>query len=161
LERDGRAAIARAHRALQSTPPPSLNYTSRSRALLVEGIAEALLLPPIARLHVLRNTAEAWQRFRGAVLIPIDGVDFGPYVEVLLRRVNGASIADRVVVITDRDPQLPGNRTDALETLADSIYAMVERSQLPGIVRVGRRVLVREDALIHFVGQKSMPLPEG
>lgn len=42
-----------------------------------------------------------------------------------------------------------------LRTSKKAIYAMIERAQLPGIVRIGRRVLVREDALIHFVGQKS------
>jgi nucleoside 2-deoxyribosyltransferase len=56
---------------------------SGDRALLVEGIAEALLLPAIAKLHVLQNDAAGLQRFRGAVLVAIDGVDFSPYVEVL------------------------------------------------------------------------------
>jgi putative ATP-dependent endonuclease of the OLD family len=93
------------------------------RALLVEGIAEALLLPAIAKLHVLHDDNEALQRFRGSVLVPIDGVDFKPYVEVLLRRSNGASVADRVVVMTDRDPQLAGNRADELEQLANGFGA--------------------------------------
>jgi putative ATP-dependent endonuclease of OLD family len=88
------------------------------RALLVEGIAEALLLPAIAKLHVLQNDAAGLQRFRGAVLVAIDGVDFSPYVEVLLRTTNGASVADRVVVMTDRDPQL-ADRAVALYALAD------------------------------------------
>jgi len=91
------------------------------RALLVEGIAEALLLPPIAKLHILRDAA-ALQRFRGAVLVAIDGVDFTPYVEVLLRSVNNASVADRVVVITDRDPQL-ADRSSRLIALAEGFGA--------------------------------------
>lgn len=94
-----------------------------NRALLVEGIAEALLLPPIAKAHVLRNDPAALQRFRGAVLVAIDGVDFGPYVEVLLRSVDGSSVADRVVVMTDRDPQLAGNRAATLDALADGFGA--------------------------------------
>jgi putative ATP-dependent endonuclease of OLD family len=73
-------------------------------------------------LHVLRDDAAALQRFRAAVLIPIDGVDFTPYVEVLLRTANGASVADRVVVITDRDPQLR-DRVQALNALADGFGA--------------------------------------
>lgn len=93
------------------------------RALLVEGIAEALLLPPIAKTHVLRDDPAALQRFRGAVLVAIDGIDFGPYVEVLLRSVDGASVADRVVVMTDRDPQLEGNRATRLEALATGFGA--------------------------------------
>jgi putative ATP-dependent endonuclease of OLD family len=86
-----------------------------SRALLVEGIAEALLLPAIAERHVLRGNVHAWQRFRGTVLLPIDGVDFAPYVEVLLRPSDGSTVADRVVVVTDTDPGVPGNRKADLE----------------------------------------------
>jgi len=89
-----------------------------NRALLVEGIAEALLIPVIAERLVLRGDAQAWQRFRGTVLVPIDGVDFGPYVEVLLRPYNGGTIADRVVVVTDSDPSVVGNRKAELEQKA-------------------------------------------
>jgi putative ATP-dependent endonuclease of OLD family len=91
-----------------------------SRALLVEGIAEALLLPAIAQRHVLRDGAHSLQRFRGAVLVAIDGVDFAPYVEVLLRPSGGSTVADRVVVVTDADPQVPGNRKAELEARADA-----------------------------------------
>ena len=35
-----------------------------------------------------------------------------------------------------------------LRTSRKAIYAMIERDQLPGIVRIGRRVLVRQDALL-------------
>lgn len=87
------------------------------RALLVEGIAEAMLLPVIAK-QVLADDDRAWQRFRGNVLVAIDGVDFAPYVEVLLRPVNGSTIADQVVVITDNDPSVPGNRKADLEKRA-------------------------------------------
>ena len=34
---------------------------------------------------------------------------------------------------------------------------VVERLQLPGVVRIGRRVLIREDALLHWLSQKSTP----
>jgi putative ATP-dependent endonuclease of OLD family len=92
-----------------------------NRALLVEGIAEALLVPVMAQYIVLRDEREAWLRFRGAVLVPIDGVDFKPYIEVLLRSHRGARIADRVVVVTDADPNVPGNRKEDLETLASNL----------------------------------------
>jgi len=37
-----------------------------------------------------------------------------------------------------------------------AVYAMVERGQLPGVVRIGRRrVRIREDALLDFLRQKS------
>ena len=50
---------------------------------------------------------------------------------------------------------------DFLRTSRKAIYAMIERGQLPGVVRIGRRVLVREDALIDWLGQKSTPSLEG
>jgi excisionase family DNA binding protein len=47
-----------------------------------------------------------------------------------------------------------------LRTSRKAIYAMVERAQLPGVVRIGRRVLVREDTLLDWLGQKRAPSPE-
>jgi len=38
-----------------------------------------------------------------------------------------------------------------LRTSRRAIYAMVERRQLPGVVRIGRRVLVREADLLEFL----------
>jgi len=73
------------------------------RVLLVEGIAEALLLPAIAEHHTLKTDKDKLRLFRSAVFIPIDGVDFSPYATLLLSAVNGARIADRVVVMTDGD----------------------------------------------------------
>ena len=37
------------------------------------------------------------------------------------------------------------------------VYAMVERRQLPGVVRIRRRVLFRTEALLDWVLQKSAP----
>ena len=73
------------------------------RVLLVEGIAEALLLPVIAKNHVLRNRANDLRKFRSAIFVPIDGVDFLPYAKVLLSPYNGVRIADRLVIVTDGD----------------------------------------------------------
>src|SRR5262245_14343599 len=41
-----------------------------------------------------------------------------------------------------------------------SIYAMTERFQLPGVIRIGRRVLIRQDDLLDFLRQSATPLPE-
>ena len=49
---------------------------------------------------------------------------------------------------------------DLLRTTRRAIYAMVERGQLPGVVRVRRRVLFKSDALLHWLEQKSAPSPE-
>ena len=44
-----------------------------------------------------------------------------------------------------------------LRTSRKAIYAMVELQQLPGVVWIGRAVLVREDALLDWLRQKSTP----
>lgn len=49
------------------------------------------------------------------------------------------------------------SRAHVLRTSRKAIYTMVERRQLPGIVRLGRRVLVRQDALLDWLRQKSTP----
>ena len=42
-------------------------------------------------------------------------------------------------------------------TSRKAIYAMIERALLPGVVRIGRRVLVRRDDLLQWLSQKSAP----
>ena len=44
-----------------------------------------------------------------------------------------------------------------LRTTPRGVYAMVERRQLPGVVRIRRRVLFRTAALLDWVHQKSAP----
>jgi excisionase family DNA binding protein len=51
----------------------------------------------------------------------------------------------------------PVEVAELLRTSRKAIYAMIERAQLPGVVRIGRRVLVREDALVDWLRQKSTP----
>jgi excisionase family DNA binding protein len=46
---------------------------------------------------------------------------------------------------------------DLLRTTRRAIYAMIARRQLPGVIRVRRRVLLRSDALLHWLEQKSAP----
>ena len=46
-------------------------------------------------------------RFVGTVLVPIDGVDFAPYLRVLLTAADGQRIGQRIAVITDADTQNP------------------------------------------------------
>ena len=56
-------------------------------------------------------------------------------------------------------PQLltPSEAAELLRTSRKAIYAMIERGQLPGIVRIGRRVLIREAELLDWLRQKSTP----
>lgn len=128
------------------------------RALLVEGIAETLLLPIIAKKFVLKDKPEQLRLFRAAVFIPIDGVDFAPYIKLLLSPFNNAHIADRVVVMTDGDStkavngkDSPGNlRKIAYEALAKdlgasaSFTAVVNTYSLePELVKAGNGVLLK------------------
>ena len=40
-----------------------------------------------------------------------------------------------------------------LRTTRKAIYAMVERKQLPGVVRLGRRVLIHREILLNSLSQ--------
>lgn len=73
------------------------------RVLLVEGMAEALLLPVMAKKIVLKDDADRLRLFRSAVFVPIDGVDFQPYAKLLLSPFNEVRLADRLIVLTDGD----------------------------------------------------------
>ena len=42
-----------------------------------------------------------------------------------------------------------------LRTSRKAVYAMIERDQLPGIVRIGRRVLIDQCSLLDWLRQKS------
>lgn len=114
---------------LLQIPEPQMNKIERyidvtkssilfgKKCLLVEGIVEALLLPAIARNYVYKdkNFKSNLNKFLGIALIPIHGVDFEPYVNVLLSPYSGHSISDLIVVVTDEDPAVPGDRKKALE----------------------------------------------
>ena len=49
---------------------------------------------------------------------------------------------------------------EILRTTRSAIYAMVERGQLPGVTRLGRRVLIRSQDLLDWLDQKRTPPPE-
>ena len=49
---------------------------------------------------------------------------------------------------------------DVLRTTRRAIYVMIERRQLPGVVRIRRRVLVRADDLLQWLDQKRAPSPQ-
>ncbi len=47
-----------------------------------------------------------------------------------------------------------------LRTSRRAIYAMVERGQISGVIRLQRRLLFRADQLVHWLDQKCAPLPK-
>jgi putative ATP-dependent endonuclease of OLD family len=128
------------------------------RVLLAEGIAEALLLPVIARKLVLKNDPEKLRLFRSAVFVPIDGVDFEPYAKLLLTPLNDVRITDRLVVLTDGDggaleegTALPGalrkQKLDAVAAglgAADLLEVVINTYSLETeLVRAGNGALLR------------------
>ncbi len=95
--------------------------------VLVEGIAESLLLPALARRHFESSlNAEAAKRairqFASASLVSVEGVDFLPYLRLLLA---GNPRVDRVVVVTDRDHTGAGDKRkqDYEHEFADAVAA--------------------------------------
>jgi excisionase family DNA binding protein len=49
---------------------------------------------------------------------------------------------------------------ELLRTTRKAVYAMVERGQVPGVIRIGRRVLFRAADLLHWLDQKCAPSPK-
>lgn len=123
-----------------------------TRVLLVEGISEALLLPAIAARLLKDGTPDgsaALARFRGSALVAIEGVDFEPYLRLLLTAYSGHRIAEQVVVLTDEDPN--SNRASALREIACELGAAdhCRVVSVPGgleaaILEAGNAELLRE-----------------
>lgn len=49
----------------------------------------------------------------------------------------------------------PEEAADLLRTSRKAVYALIERRQLPGVTRLGRRVLIRSDRLVSWLDQQS------
>lgn len=133
------------------------------RVVLAEGIAEALLLPVIAKKIVLKDDVEKLRLFRSAVFVPIDGVDFEPYAKLLLSPYQEVRIADFLVVLTDGDGgevaagvEFPGvGRKRKLEAIAADLGAVDilevvinEYSLETELVRAGNADLLKQVYLV-------------
>jgi excisionase family DNA binding protein len=49
---------------------------------------------------------------------------------------------------------------ELLRTSRKVVYSLIERGQLPGVTRLGRRILIRTEDLLHWLRQKSAPSPK-
>jgi putative ATP-dependent endonuclease of OLD family len=119
------------------------------RVLLVEGITEAILLPEFARLTL---TNDRLQRFHGTALIPIGGVDFGPYLRVLLSAdpESGHRIARRVAVVTDGDSGSGGEKSAA--TRVRELEALIASNSAQTLARVFRNEFTLEPEILRAGG---------
>ena len=54
----------------------------------------------------------------------------------------------------------PAEVATLLRTTKTAVYAKIERGQLPGIVRIGRRVLLRQAEMLEFLRRNTAPSPE-
>lgn len=118
------------------------------RVLLVEGIAEAILLPEFARLTL---TDKNLQRFHGTALVPIDGVDFEPYLRILLQpdTESGYRIARRVAVITDGDA---GTAEKTAQDRIHNLNALITSSGAGGLARVFHNEFTLEPEILRAGG---------
>jgi excisionase family DNA binding protein len=60
----------------------------------------------------------------------------------------------------ERELPLLLNVDETAEILRSSrmaVYAMVSRQQLPGVTRIGRRLLVRSEDLLEWLNQRRAP----
>jgi hypothetical protein len=81
-----------------------------------------------------------------------------------LKRINTTTTDDRgeVEMTGDALPRfLTADEVGALlRTTRKAVYVMAERRLLPGVTRLGRRILFRSDVLLHWLDQKSTPSPK-
>ena len=49
---------------------------------------------------------------------------------------------------------------DLLRTSRKAIYSMAHRGELPGITRIGRRMLIRRDDLLRWLDESRAPSPK-
>lgn len=106
---------------------------ARHRIILVEGVAEAVLLPVLARERVFAGDRDKQRQFHAVTIVNVGSVGFEPYIRLLLGPVDGLTMVDSLVVITDGDPSLtaddepddspPPNRADRLQRIAAELGA--------------------------------------
>ena len=86
-------------------------------------------------------------------------------------QTHGASVAEPLAHATQPLAKLPldalppflttSEVAGLLRTSRKAIYAMAERARLPGVTRIGRRLLVRRDDLLSWLNERRAASPLG
>lgn len=128
------------------------------RAVLVEGIAEAVLLPALAR-RVLTDPKEL-QAFRATSIISVGSVDFAPYIKLLVAPIGGVQLLDRLVVITDGDPDVTSDQPSIAGGDEDDEPAITNRrARLEGLLdEEARGVLVVSESTFTLEADLLVPV---
>jgi len=128
------------------------------RAILVEGIAEAVLLPALAR-RVLTDPKDL-QAFQAISIIAVGSVDFAPYVKLLAAPIGNLQLLDRLVVITDGDPDLTGSEPPIADQDEDNEPAINNRrTRLENILdEEAQRVLVVAESTFTLEADLLIPV---
>ena len=84
----------------------------------------------------------------------LTSVEDGPRTQRRFVNADRPQVATLPMLLTVDDA------ADLLRTTRRAIYAMVERRQLPGVIRIRRRVLLRADDLLHWLDQKRASSPK-
>jgi putative ATP-dependent endonuclease of OLD family len=93
------------------------NLLFARRVILVEGIAEAILIPALAHRCEFKNPSElstAEQQISAVnhaltavTVLAVDGVDFSPYLDLLLK--GDSPRVDQIIILTDGDTDSSGS----------------------------------------------------
>ena len=54
-----------------------------------------------------------------------------------------------------------GEAADLLRTTRKAIYVMIERRRLPGVRKIGKRILIRSAELVEWIDQQVAPSLQG
>ena len=118
------------------------------RIILVEGVAEAVLLPVLARKRVFANDRIKRRQFHAVTIVNVGSVDFEPYIRLLLGSVGDQRVIDHLVVITDRDPVLAGMKGSPTLNRAADLYALADRLGASGCLTVAESSYTLEADLL-------------
>ncbi|MCP3426613.1 AAA family ATPase [Rothia sp. AR01] len=133
------------------------------RAVLVEGIAEAVLLPVLARKCIYSSASDgdtqARRAFAGVSLITVGSVDFKPYMKLLLSVVGGQRLVDSLCVVTDADPAL--SRTETFAPEVSEAWSRAEGTSIEGRYETNDLVMTNGQARRNIVSTHSTQEPLG